>query len=236
MSLSFRPRWMFTVLAAASVAAFLGLGQWQWQRGVARQASWEAFERTDAPAQPARPAGFAQLPRFTRVEVRGHWDSARQFLLDNISHDGKPGYEVISLLRLEDGQWLPVNRGWVPFGGYREILPDVSLAADGPVTITGRLSVLPVAGLASGRQAPAREGTWPRVTSFPTIAELAQAAGDPLLPQVLLMDPGVGQGYVRQWRPPGMSPERHFGYAVQWWLFAATVFGLYVALNLRISR
>ncbi|MGC4029218.1 MAG: SURF1 family protein [Steroidobacteraceae bacterium] len=236
MSLSFRPRWIFTLLTAVAVTAFVGLGYWQWQRGVARKASWEAFERGNLPAQPAAPGELAGLPRFTRVAVQGQWDAAHQFLLDNISHDGQPGYDVLSMLRLTDGRLLPVNRGWVPFSGYRERLPDVSLTADGSVTITGRLSTLPVAGLASGRQAPAPDGPWPRVTSFPTIDELAQAVREPLLPQVLLLDRDSGAGYLREWLPPGMSPDRHFSYAVQWWLFAAIAFGLYVALNLKVAR
>ncbi len=236
MSLSFRPRWIFTLLTVAAVATFVGLGHWQWQRGVARKASWEAFERGNLQAQPAEPAALGELPRFTHVEIRGEWDTTRQFLLDNISHDGKPGYEVLSLLRLGDGALLPVNRGWMPFSGYRERLPDVSFTSEGSVTLTGRLSVLPVAGLASGRQAPASGGPWPRVTSFPDTDELARAVGEPLLSRVLLLDQDSGSGYLREWHPPGMSPDRHFSYAVQWWLFAATAFGLYVALNLKVAR
>ena len=67
------------------------------------------------PPSRASAATLERLPRFTRVRVHGEFDAARQFLLDNISHEGAPGYEVLTLLRLADGSHLLVNRGWLPF-------------------------------------------------------------------------------------------------------------------------
>lgn len=236
MTLRFRPRWYFTLLTVAVVAAFVGLGRWQWHRALQSEATRAGFARLDQAAQPATAAQLDTLPRYARVAVRGQWDTTRQFLLDNISHDERAGYEVISLLQLEGGPWLAVDRGWVPFEGYRDRLPDVTLSSQGVVTVTGRLSDLPRAGLAAGRQPPAADGPWPRVTSFPDTAELGRSAGVSLLPPLLLLDLDGGPGYVRDWQPPGMSPERHYSYALQWWLFAAAVFGLYAALNLKVER
>lgn len=240
MSLRFAPRWPWVLLTALAIAAFVWLGFWQYNRGVARAQQWSEFEV----AEEARDAAAGQLssaPRWARVRVRGHWDGERQFLLDNISHGGAPGYEVLTVLRLEAGGELLVNRGWVPFSGYRDRLPDVSIAGDstgdGNVQVlTGRLGVLPVAGLAAGRQPPATQGPWPRLTSFPEHAELEASLGSGLLPPVLLLDPDSGAGYLREWRPPGLAPERHFGYAMQWWMFAAAALVLFVVLNRKRNR
>lgn len=247
------PRWPWTLLTLAAVALFVSLGAWQYQRGLARAEQWRQFEQA-GPAQQASAAQVAQLPRWSRVRVQGHWDAQRQFLLDNLSHDGAPGYEVLTVLRLADGGELLVNRGWMPFSGYRDRLPDVSIAGAGvgagtgadaggdgaaegaPVELTGRLGMLPVAGLASGRQPPATGGSWPRLTSFPLHAQLEAARGSPLLPPVLLLDPASGPGYLRDWRPPGVPPGRHFGYAAQWWMFAAAALVLYLVLNLKRTR
>lgn len=218
------------------MGAFIALGHWQWQRGVARQHSRDAFAQTDVAAREAALQDIATLPAYTRIRVTGQWDTARQFLLDNISHGGAPGYNVLTLLRLPEGGTLLVNRGWVPFSGYRDRLPDITLAHDAPVTVSGRLAGLPVGGLSAGRQPPPLEGSWPRVTSFPTLEELGQSAGVELLPRLLLLDPDSADGYLREWQPPGVPPERHFSYAVQWWMFAAAAFGLYLALNLKVSR
>lgn len=218
------------------MGAFIALGHWQWQRGVARQQSWDAFARTDVAAREADSRAIATLPPYTRIRVTGQWDASRQFLLDNISHGGAPGYNALTLLRLPEGGTLLVNRGWIAFSGFRDRLPDITLGGEGPVTVTGRLAQLPVGGLSSGRQPPPLEGPWPRVTSFPTLQELGQSAQVELLPRLLLLDSDSADGYLREWQPPGVPPERHFSYAVQWWMFAAAAFGLYLALNLKVSR
>ena len=58
---------------------------------------------------------------------------------------------MLSVLQLADGSHLLVNRGWVPFTGYRERLPEVTLAGDSAQRLAGRLSTLPIAGTASGQ-------------------------------------------------------------------------------------
>jgi surfeit locus 1 family protein len=230
---TFRPRWYFALLTAAGIALFVVLGFWQWHRGEHRSAQWRDFTAADVPAVEAPSATLEKLPRFAHVAVQGVFDAERQFLLDNISHDGAPGYEVLSVLQLADGSRLLVNRGWVPFTGFRERLPDVTL--DGAVgqRIAGRLSTLPAAGMASGRVPPPLDGSWPRLTSFPTAEQLQQSLGEPLLQPVLLLDADSGPGYLRDWHPPGMQPERHYSYAVQWWAFALLALGLFIGLNLK---
>jgi surfeit locus 1 family protein len=221
------------LLVLLAVPAFVSLGFWQWHRGEYRSALWADFERSDVAAIEASAASVERLPRFTRVQVSGEYDIARQVLLDNISREGAPGYEVLTLLRLADGSHLMVDRGWLPFGGYRDRLPDVTLPALGSQRLTGRLSTLPVAGIAAGKAPPAEEGPWPRVTSFPGNEELAHLWGVKLLAPVLLLDAGSGPGYLRDWKPPGVSPDRNYSYAIQWWSFALLAVCMFIGLNLK---
>lgn len=230
-----------TALTVLLLGLFVSLGRWQWTRGDFKQGLQEQFERGSELAVPLGSRTSAALPRFTRVSVSGRWESERQFLLDNRTRDGRAGYEVLTPLQLEDGRWLIVNRGWVPFSGYRERLPDIELdpvASIGQsVPLRGRLDDLPSAGLASGRAAPDPSGGWPRVTTYPTIPELADSLEiDSLEPRVLLLDADQSEGYRRDWQPPGMSPQTHWSYAIQWWSFGVVLFGLYVGLNLRRTR
>jgi surfeit locus 1 family protein len=233
LATTFAPRWYYALLTAAAVALFVPLGIWQWHRGDYNSAQRQAFARSDVPAIETTATTLERLPRFTRVAVGGVFDAEHQFLLDNISHLGAPGYEVLSVLQLADGSRLLVNRGWVPFSGFREQLPDVKLVADGAQRISGRLSVLPVAGIAAGQLPPSMDGAWPRVTSFPSLAQLQQALGATLLAPVLLLDADSGPGYLRDWQPPGIPPARNYSYAVQWWLFALLALGLFIGLNLK---
>jgi surfeit locus 1 family protein len=169
--------------------------------------------------------------------VTGEWDGSRQFLLDNRTRDGRAGYEVMTPLQLGDGRWLLVNRGWVPFEGYRDRLPNVDLSSsDGTVTIAGRLDELPTAGLAGGRAAPAISGGWPRVTAYPLPAELARSLGvdsKRLESRVLLLDASAPDGYRRDWKPYAKGPEQNWSYAIQWWSFAVLLLVLFVVMNLK---
>lgn len=221
------------LLVLLAVPAFVSLGFWQWHRGEYRSALWADFERADVPAIEANAASLERLPRFTRVQVEGEFDPERQVLLDNISRNGAPGYEVLTLLRLADGSHLMVNRGWVPFSGYRDRLPDVAIPGAGGQRLSGRLSTLPVTGIESGKSPPAEEGPWPRVTSFPGQQELAHLWGEKLLAPVLLLDAGSGPGYLRDWKPPGVSPDRNYSYAIQWWSFALLAVAMFIGLNLK---
>jgi surfeit locus 1 family protein len=228
----FAPRWYSVVLTLLAVPLFVSLGFWQWHRGEYRSAQWAQFARADVPAVELNAEALARQPRFTRVKLRGEWQVERQFLLDNISHQGSPGYEVLSVFALADGSRMLVNRGWMPFNGYRAQLPDVSFTAQGSQILTGRLGGLPVAGIASGVVRPA-DGPWPRVTSFPAMPDLERSLGTSLLPAVLLLDADSGPGFLRDWKPPGVAPERNYSYAVQWWAFALLAVVLFVGLNLK---
>ncbi len=229
----FAPSWPLTLLTLILLTLFVGLGRWQWQRGEARQATWNAFERNDATPLLDAPIDFDTAERFRKVALSGRFEPTRQFLLDNRSHAGKPGYEVLTPFVLNDGRRILVNRGWIPFGGYRDQLPDVSLEGERSSTVVGRLDELPTPGLASGRAAPQPAGAWPKLTSFPSHEELEAALGKKLARHILLLDPQVPNGYVREWSPPGMAPQRHFSYAIQWWGFAGVLLVLYFGLNFR---
>jgi len=230
-----RGRWSaslgLTLLTAVAVAGFLSLGRWQWHRAEAKRALATAFAAGNASPQPLGARSTAALPRYTNLSVQGRYDNAHQFLLENLSHDGQPGYQVLTPLRLDDGRVLIVDRGWLPLTRSRREPPNVDIAGDTAATPSGKLDTLPVAGIALGRQPPPPGPSWPKLTSFPTMADLSAALGTPLEAQQLLLDAREPRGYLRDWHPGGFGPERHIAYAVQWWAFAALALGLYARLN-----
>jgi len=221
-----------TLITVILLTLFVGLGRWQWHRGIAKQAVWQEFER-DGRATELGARRFDAVELFSRVTLTGHYEPQRQFVLDNRSHAGMPGFEILTPFALTDGRRVLVNRGWVPFSGYRDRLPDVAMSAPADVPIRGRVGDLPSSGLASGRAAPDANAPWPKLTSFPTQAELEAALGMKLQHRILLLDPDDASGYVREWTPPGLPPDRHFSYAIQWWGFGAVLLVLYFGLNFR---
>ena len=228
---------LMALLTLAAGALCVRLGVWQWHRWLEADAAWTRFARGTQAVEPLGARAPEALPLFQRVSVTGTLDAQHQFLLDNRSYRGRPGYEVLTpLARADGGAVLLIDRGWVPFSGSRAQLPDVRLQGAAPLSLSGRIADLPSAGLPSGRAAPPLTGPWPRVTSFPTAAELAASLGVALSARILLLDPAAAQGYVRDWQPPGMSPLRHLSYAIQWWCFAALALILWAVLSWRRAR
>lgn len=221
-----------TLLTVVLLVAFIGLGRWQWQRGATRQAAWDEYQRNSSPVAVSA-TDLDRVERFTRVVLEGRFEPKHQFLIDNRSHDGQPGYEVLTPFLLASGSRVLVNRGWVAYTGYRDRLPDISLTDETARSITGRIEELPAAGLASGRAPPARDGNWPKLTSFPTHEELAATLDEKITRRLLLLDAAMPNGYVRVWTPPGLPPVRHFSYAIQWWGFGVALLVLYFGLNFR---
>ena len=60
-------------------------------------------------------------------------------------------------------------------------------------------------------------------------------SGLDLVPGLLLLDAADPDGYRRDWRPSDFGPERHLGYAVQWFALAGTLVILYLAWSFRKS-
>jgi surfeit locus 1 family protein len=234
MRRGFAPSWPITLGAVLLCALFVRLGFWQWTRGTAREAEWSKFLQGAGDAIALGARGIEQVPRFQRVTLVGRFEAEHQFLLDNRTNNGNPGYEVLTPLDRPDGRIVLVDRGWVPFTGSRARLPSIALELHGPVTVAGRSDELPSGGLALGRAPPPSEGAWPKVTSYPTMSELSTALGGRRLePRIVLLDPQEPNGYVREWRPPGMQPVRHWSYAIQWWCFAAATIVFWAVIGRR---
>jgi len=227
--------WM-TLLAVAGVALFAGLGRWQLQRAAEQRVLVAAFAAgTNAGADLLGARSTAALARYARVRARGQYDPAHQFLLDNMSHDGRTGYQVLTPMRLDDHRVLLVNRGWVPLpGGRRDALPDIALPDAGPIEVSGRLDELPVPGLRAGVAVPSPDARWPKRTSFPDAAQLGAALGENIEARQLLLAAAEPYGYVRDWHSAhaGFSPERHIAYTVQWWGLATLSLVLYLYMNI----
>ena len=235
----FAPRAWSVLLTTVAVAAFVSFGWWQVGRGREKQAMMESFARgTQTSVVLAHDVPVDDLPRYQHVTTRGRYDPSRQVLLDNMpSQAGRPGYRVLTPFR-RDGEprLLLVDRGWLPLGPSRDVLPPVSVDDD-PRTVAGRLDRLPEPGLRIGEAAVAGDAAWPRVLLFPRPADLERVFGQGVETRILLLDPAAPDGYERVWRPSmGVGPERHLGYALQWFALAIAAFTAFVALNLRRNR
>src|SRR5512135_3011616 len=232
---TFAPRPWAVLLTAALLAAFVALGSWQVGRARQKQALIDEFDRGDAGSVPLTVASVDQLPRYQRVYASGRYLPDRQFLLDDMpSSTGQAGYRVLTpFRRVDGGKLLLVDRGWVPMGLDRSQLPAIGVGA-GQRTVRGRLDQLPVPGLRVGPARAPGETGWPLVLVFPVIADLEAALGQPVEQRILLLDTSESDGFERAWRPAmAVPPERHLGYAIQWFALALVLVVAFVATSLQ---
>jgi len=156
-------------------------------------------------------------------------------LIDNMpAANGAAGYRVLTPLERADGHGIVlVDRGWVPMGLTRDRLPDVAVG-DEPRAVRGRLDTLPVPGIRIGNASVAGDERWPRVLLFPTVADLEATLGVRVASRIVLLDDDLPDGYERVWRPSiGFGPERHLGYALQWFALGIAAAVAFVATSLR---
>jgi surfeit locus 1 family protein len=228
---TFAPSLAATLAVLLGLAVLLWLGTWQLERAAHARAQFAAYARSDAEPVALPPRSDADaLPRYARVRLSGHYLAGRQFLLDNMIHEGVAGYRVLTPFVTAGGDTVLVDRGWLPAGPSRATPPPVGVGAE-TRALAGRLDALPRPGIELA--AAAGSGDWPRVVGFPKLAELGAALGQPLYPRLVLLDPNEPDGYLRDWRPGGLAPERHVGYAVQWYALALTLLVGYVIASLR---
>ncbi len=236
--LSARARRLVVTLAAVASALLMArLGLWQLDRAAQKEALQQAVDsRAALPPLPAQalastPAQVnGQLHR--RVTVRGLWLPERTVFLDNRQMDGRPGFFVLTPLRLDDGSAVLVQRGWVPRDMQeRTRLPAIATPAQ-PVTLTARIEG-PPARLYEFTPQGSETGVIRQNLSIESFADETQLGLRPLT--LLQLDDAAvpaADGLRRHWPLPAVDVHKHYGYAVQWFSLAALITGLYVWFQL----
>jgi surfeit locus 1 family protein len=225
-----------TVAVLLMLALLLSAGFWQLRRAEEKRAvAVEQAYRAGKPALALEPGVLASASlerwRHRLASAHGHYRSDMQYLLDNRTYNRAAGYHVLTLLRLQDSDThLLVNRGWVPVGPDRGQLPDVTVDGHAMV-LEGMIVAPPASGLELGPPGYDDAG-WPRVVQRVDLSRIQEQLGKPLLPFVLRLAPTSDFGFARDWQVrAGLSPDRHLGYAVQWFALAAAL----VALSLWVA-
>jgi len=219
------------------IAGFLGLGFWQLGRAEQRRELFAAFEADDGViATELIDADAAVFRRYGRLELVGTYASDRQILLDWMTHEGRVGYQVLTPFRVTgSGAWVLVNRGWIAGAADHGTLPDVAVRESERV-VRGMIDALPRPGLRRSTRQQESSTTWPRPLLYPTLEDIEAELGHPIAEYQLLLDAADDDGFVRAWRPRALKPQRHTGYAVQWFALATVLAGIGVGLLVRSAR
>lgn len=232
-------------LAVLAMALFCSLGVWQLDRGKQKQAMLVQSQGVLAARKPlplSAAADPARAEAYDWAQGQGRFLDKPAVLLDNQISEGRSGVRVYRVFQPSmpqgDAAATPpvlVELGWLPLPGDRALPRIESFTAT--TQVAGLLAPPPSAGLAAAVVSPQVDGNL-LATSLDHAA-LAGALQLPMLaPRVLRLDPAFKVGYLRDLNilPNTLPPERHLGYAVQWFGLALTVLITALVLTLRKRR
>ena len=243
--------WGWT-LALVAIALFARAGLWQLERRHEKQAML-AQSRSVLERRVPRPLSAAAEPGQRRAYAwsagDGRFADLPPILLDNQSRAERAGVRALRVFEPAQGTPLLVELGWLPLPGDRT-MPAVPRPA-GVSRVAGLLAPPPSAGLAKGTPVPLCHGIacadGQPADALLVIALdmrlLAQELGlRQLAPRILKLDPAQPLGAVPAYArdldilPNTLPPERHLGYAVQWFGLAIAVLVTALVLTFRKRR
>jgi surfeit locus 1 family protein len=220
------PHWIAGhLLALTLIGIFIYAGFWQldrlaWRKGenamLEGRYALEAVPLEDNLEQPDL--------EFRHVTVSGVYEPEGELLQRSRSYNSVAGWHVLTPLRLESGQLLLVNRGWVP---YEMNTVPVATAAPpaGEVQLAGILhpDVEPPAGFWSGlvpRDPP--EGPL-QAAYYVDLSRLSEQLPGLLQDWYLQLDtqsPAQAGDLPVPAEEPELTEGPHLGYVLQWFSFA----------------
>ena len=219
------------LVALAGMAVTASMGRWQLGRAAQKEAITQA--RSDRAAQPeldgrtlVQLTSGASAPDallYRRLALQGQWLGEYTVHLDNRQMHGRPGFYVLTPLRLHGTDTVVlVQRGWVPRHFQdRTVLPPIDTPA-GDVRVHGRLLPWPskVYDFGEVESGPIRQNLifddYRLQTRLP-------------LPMLSIQQTDADdQGLQRAWPEVASGVEKHYGYAFQWFGLCGLIALLYV--------
>lgn len=224
--------WKLNLLSLIFILLFIALGYWQLSRAQEKTALLNNFqERTHLPPVKATDLANVNDWRFHQILLEGKYDDAHTFLLDNKIFNGKIGYEVYTPFKAK-GLTAPIliDRGFVPLGTSRAELPAIPKTSKNTVSIQGMLNTPPLY-VAFGNWQDGNKIEWPLRVEYISLQEVGSVLKTTFYPYVVNLNEASPGALQVKWQIVTVDPNRHKGYAVQWFAFALTLLIISVVLN-----
>jgi cytochrome oxidase assembly protein ShyY1 len=210
----------------------LALGFWQLERMEQKQQRLLNIVQKQelTPVHPADMTPEGDDIRDLPVRFEGQLDSQHVVFLDNQVFQGVVGYQVLAPVTSRNINIL-VNLGWVADMTYRQSLPNVELPSVTEV-YQGRIA-LPSKNPMVLETATAKD-VFPLRLQKLDLDLIAQAMNKDLLPFIVQLEAPTYSQFSRDWKPVVMSPEKHLGYAIQW--FGLAIVAVFIFLIVLVRR
>ncbi|VAW38713.1 Cytochrome oxidase biogenesis protein Surf1, facilitates heme A insertion [hydrothermal vent metagenome] len=227
-----KPPLIPTIIVSFFVVFMTFLGFWQLNRAEGKT-QLLILLADDKITKIQRKAQIKQLPQYANIELRGHFLSSPQLLLDNQINAKKPGYHVFTPFLIDGlNLYIMVNRGWVA----KHNLDASSLVPkQQTINIIGKLNKPPQVGMQLGEIELSQGKAQQIITYFDKEkvsaflhASLCKTLDCLVSNKVLLLGKDQSQGFKRDWKPVVMPVSKHIGYAVQWFTMSLVLIVIFI--------
>jgi surfeit locus 1 family protein len=174
--------------------------------------------------------GHAYPLQYQPMSVQGHV-LPMIILQDNQHYQHQFGYHVLSPLLVAPGNVLLVDRGWVVGDVTRRTFPAIDPLNEA-INIRGSAYYPSKKSWVLGQSMEKIQNNMVVVELIDTQL-LSQFLHKSVYPFIIRLGKLEKHGFTRQWAVVAMPPERHYGYALQWFAMAAIVVILMLVLNIR---
>jgi len=226
----FNPGWRLSLFVCLVLPILVAAGFWQLDRAEQKLILKKGYELQIT--QPPQNLETVIPAAFTTVTFNGAFSANDYYLVDNATHEGRVGYQVIHLVHLAPptgAKAVLVNRGWVPAPKNREDLPEI----DTPTGVRRFEGVLwPDLGLPLLLADDPWSQTFPKRVQRLNIARMAQELELEFEWQIRLVSGSPGT-----YTPPRLNiafgVDRHYGYALQWFGLAVVLLVGFVVVGVK---
>lgn len=220
-------QWKLSLFVLLFLPLLIRLGFWQLDRAEERRQLLAVYQyQQHLAVENVEQLHFADTDiDYRPVRISGRYHSQYYWLLDNQVRAGKVGYEVIMPLQMKNGQWLLVNRGWVAAPRLRSDFPVVD-TPNTLVSIEGYFYPLPTNAIFNS-SSQVSNNQWPKRVLEVNLSHVENVLGAPIYPRLLRINDNSPGALVTNWPVVNTSPEKHNGYAMQWFLMAFALVFLY---------
>lgn len=203
---------------------FISLGIWQLARAEQKQTLLDQqHQGTVNASQSVVNFDYFDGSEYERVKLYGQFQAIKFWRLQNQIVDGQIGNDILAAFTLINGQTIIVNLGWLAKDS--EVTPVTDAT---PVNITGFVRKPMDLPFVKNIFTPGQESI---VEIIPAHFPEANIIAD----WYLQIAPSEPMALTTHWQVQTMSPDKHIGYAVQWFAMAAVLFVALVFSNSNLA-
>lgn len=233
ISKRFSPTIGMTLLALAGIIFFCVLGGWQLHRFTVKKDIINLQNQLQH-SKPIKWFGETKIfPTFTPISTEGEFLDF-VFLLDNQHNNHKFGYNVYSALLIKNNNVVLIDRGFIEAPRERHVFPEIKIPT-GILNISGYVYNPSGKNFVLGNIIDRKKNKMYVVEAVDTKV-ISQILQKNVYPFIIRLDIDSPNGYLRQWSTVSMPPQRHLGYAVQWFALALCTLVIFIGLNIRNEK